>query len=294
LIDDAKLGNLAFISKYFSKYFLLCTRKSYFCASMFAQSPFRIVLLFVVLAGVGFALLPLVAVELNPRPVLPVLTVSYTLPQSSPEVVEARASAPLENVFSQLRELKKITSVSRYDGGSITLHFDKHTDLNFRRFEVASLIRRTYPTLPQSLTYPQIRQGTERKKQGLPLLSYSINAPYTPTQIKQTIENQVQKQLLLIEGISQVEVRGATDRQVTIAYNAEKLAQHQLSPQDIEQTIRQYNAQTHLGGHLTPAGERLYFKTFVALCCALWSLKRAIGKLFVCKKWRRYIGKNSA
>lgn len=228
---------------------------------MFAQSPFRIVLLFVVWAGVGFALLPLVAVELNPRPALPVLTVSYTLPQSSPEVVEAQASAPLENVFSQLRELKKITSVSRYDGGSITLYFDKHTDLNFRRFEVASLIRRTYPTLPKSLTYPQIKQGTERKRQALPLLSYSINAPYTPTQIKQTIENQLQKQLLLIEGISQVEVRGATDRQVAIAYNAEKLAQYQLSPQDIEQTIRQYNTQTHLGGHLTPAGERLYFKT---------------------------------
>ncbi|TAE19809.1 MAG: efflux RND transporter permease subunit [Bacteroidetes bacterium] len=152
-------------------------------------------------------------------------------------------------------------SVSRYDGGSITLYFDKHTDLNFRRFEVASLIRRTYPTLPKSLTYPQIKQGTERKRQALPLLSYSINAPYTPTQIKQTIENQLQKQLLLIEGISQVEVRGATDRQVAIAYNAEKLAQYQLSPQDIEQTIRQYNTQTHLGGHLTPAGERLYFKT---------------------------------
>jgi len=229
--------------------------------NIYLRSPFRVVLCFIVFALCGFSVLPLVSVELNPRPTLPVITVSYSLPQASPETVEAQATAPLENVFSQLRELKKTTSVSRHDGGVISLHFDKHSDLNFKRFEVAALIRRTYSTLPKAISYPQIRQGAEYKRQAMPLLSYTINAPYTPAQIKETIAEQIQKPLLLLQGTADVQLQGATEKQIVIAYESSQLAQYKLTPAIIQNKIQQYSTQTHLGGLLTPAGERLYLQS---------------------------------
>ena len=105
------------------------------------MSPFRIIISFIVLAIIGFALVPQLSVDLNPREREPVLTISYGIPRSSPDLVEKLATAPLEGAFSQLAELKKIQSVSNYDRGSITLRFDKKTDLDYKKFEVSAFIR---------------------------------------------------------------------------------------------------------------------------------------------------------
>ena len=83
--------------------------------------------------------------DLNPREREPVLTVSFGVPRSSPDLVEKLATSPLEGALSQLADLKKINSVSNYDRGSITLSFDKETDMEFKKFEVSSIIRQVYP-----------------------------------------------------------------------------------------------------------------------------------------------------
>lgn len=81
-------------------------------------------------------MVPLLSVDLNPREREPVLTIGYGIPRSSPEIIEKLATSPLEGAFSQLSELKKIKSVSNYDRGSITLTFDKKSDMELKKFEV--------------------------------------------------------------------------------------------------------------------------------------------------------------
>src|SRR5690606_21588156 len=114
----------------------------------------RTVIAFFVLAIIGFALVPKLSVDLNPREKEPVLRISFSVQGSSPELVEKLATAPLEGIFSQLAELKKIESVSNYNYGSVTLRFDKHTDMEFKKFETASLIRQLYPSMDAKVSYP--------------------------------------------------------------------------------------------------------------------------------------------
>jgi preprotein translocase subunit SecE len=73
------------------------------------MTPFRILVAFVVLSILGFAAVPLLSVDLNPREREPILTVSFSIPHSSPEIVEKLATSALEGAFSQVTELKKIT-----------------------------------------------------------------------------------------------------------------------------------------------------------------------------------------
>jgi hypothetical protein len=47
------------------------------------MTPFRIIISFIVLTIIGFALVPRLSVDLNPREREPVLSVSYAVPQSS-------------------------------------------------------------------------------------------------------------------------------------------------------------------------------------------------------------------
>ena len=149
------------------------------------MTPFRILVAFVVLSILGFAVVPLLSVDLNPREREPILTVSFSIPQSSPEIVEKLATSALEGAFSQVTELKKITSVSNYDRGSITLNFDKKADMELKKFEVLALIRQLYPQLDQRVNYPIVTQSAESRSDfKTPILTYSINGPFASFEIK--------------------------------------------------------------------------------------------------------------
>ncbi|MCR9082595.1 MAG: efflux RND transporter permease subunit, partial [Cyclobacteriaceae bacterium] len=149
------------------------------------MTPFRVLVAFVVLAILGVAVIPLLSVDLNPREKEPVLTIAYGIPRSSPEIIEKLATSPLEGAFSQLSELKNITSISNYDRGQITLRFDKKADMELKRFEVLSLIRQIYPQLDSRLSYPTVSQSDQaRTDEKTPILTYSVNGPFAAFEIK--------------------------------------------------------------------------------------------------------------
>ncbi|MFN3316615.1 MAG: efflux RND transporter permease subunit, partial [Raineya sp.] len=152
-------------------------------------SPFRVVFVFVVLSVVGLSLLPLVSVDLMPARYEPILQVSVAMPQTDPSTIEEKITAPLENAFSQIPHLKKISSVSRYNQATISLHFENAKDLAMARFEVASIIRHIYPKLPVGCSYPEVVQSTDEDSEKMPLLVYSINAPIASYQIKKVAED---------------------------------------------------------------------------------------------------------
>ena len=153
------------------------------------MTPFRILVAFVVLAIMGVAVIPLLSVDLNPREREPVLSISYQVPRSSPEIVEKLATSPLEGAMSQLSELKKINSISNYNQGNITLRFDKKSDMEMKKFEVSSLIRQVYPQLDSRVTYPIVTQSEQARTDfKTPILTYSVNGPFASFEIKKITE----------------------------------------------------------------------------------------------------------
>ena len=226
------------------------------------NNPFRVVIFFVALSLVGVSLIPKLAVNLNPSYNLPSLQVRFSLPESSPQVVERLATAPLENAFSQVSELKEITSVSHYHRGRITLAFEKSADINFKRFEVATLVRQVYPTLPATLSYPTITEASGSKKSDQsPFLVYTVRAPLTAHQIKQTIEDQIAPHLASLAGIEAVNTYGAEEQQITLEVEAEKLTNLRLSFADLTTSLRSVAQARDLGVHTTATGQVLTVKT---------------------------------
>ncbi|MCU0444091.1 MAG: efflux RND transporter permease subunit [Microscillaceae bacterium] len=229
---------------------------------MSALSPFRVVLVFSLVSLLSLAVLPYITLDLSPSPSLATLQVSYTLPQASPENVETQATSLFENVFSQLSNLKKISSISRYHHGMITLEFDQNADLAFKRFEVAMLIRRIYPQLPPNASYPQINLGGGKQiRQKFPILSYSINAPLAPTEIKTSVKNIFQTKLALLEGIEEVRIEGANENRLLIEYDLNKLGQWQISPQQVMSILQAQSQTKHLGSYRQASGQVFYLQT---------------------------------
>ncbi|GAB4131402.1 MAG: efflux RND transporter permease subunit [Raineya sp.] len=210
-------------------------------------SPFRIIFIFLVLSVAGFALVSQLSVDLMPARYEPVLQVSYTIPQTDPATVEQLVTAPLENAFSQIPNLKKIYSVSRYDRGYITLHFQNIEQLAFARFEIANLIRQIYPKLPQNCSYPQVEQVSEEDDEKSPLLVYSVNASLASFQIKKNVEELFKNRLASNPSVEKVEVLGAENLQIIVRYLPEKLLLYQISPSEILRKIQERTQKEYIG-----------------------------------------------
>ncbi len=199
--------------------------------------------------------------DLNPREREPVLTVSYAVPRSSPELVEKMATSPLEGALSQLSDLKKINSVSNYDRGSITLRFDKKTDMDFKKFEVASIIRQVYPALDPKVSYPLVTQSEERRSdQKTPILTYSVNGPFASFEIKKIAEDVLKSTLNRFEEIEEVTIRGANDLQLYVTYDIKKLQALKMNKQDLESAIRGAFGRSYPGALVNTREETLFIQ----------------------------------
>ncbi len=225
------------------------------------KRPFRMVIVFVVLAMIGIAFIPKLNVNFTPRYTKPAITISYGLPNSSPDIVERLATSPLENAISQIEGVNKVTSVSNYDNGSIELAFDKGEDMEFRKFEVNSLIRNIYKKLPETMSYPAVEQrgGETQNKSESPILLYSINGPYASYKIKKDVDEYILKPLSAINEIKSTQLTGANELQITVDFDPLKLMRYGLSKSDLVSSLNLFQDRNYPGMIKNAAGQQFYF-----------------------------------
>ncbi|KYG84801.1 multidrug transporter [Roseivirga seohaensis] len=241
------------------------------------KRPFRMVIVFVVLAMIGIAFIPKLNVNFTPRYTKPAITISYSLPNSSPDIVERLATSPLENAISQIEGVNKVTSVSRDNSGSIELSFDKGEDMEFRKFEINSLIRNLYKKLPETMSYPRVEQrgGETQNKTESPILLYSINGPYASYKIKKDVDEYILKPLAAINEIQRTELTGANELQITVDFDPLLLMRYGLSKSDIVNSLRLFQDRNYPGMIKNPAGQQFYFRSSSELS-SLEDLEQAV------------------
>ena len=120
-------------------------------------SSFTLIVAFICVALIGLALIPLLPVKLNPSRTLPGFTVQFSMPGTSSRVVEIEATSKLEAMLARIKGIKNIYSTSDNGSGSITIELDKYADIDAVRFEASTIIRQTWPQLPDGVSYPYIR-----------------------------------------------------------------------------------------------------------------------------------------
>lgn len=210
-------------------------------------SSFTTILIFIVLITVGLALLPVLSVKLKPSATLPSISVSYSWQGATGRVIEQEVTSVLEGMFSKIRGVKKISSTSSVNSGNIQITFDKSVDFDAARFEVASFIRQTYPSLPDRVTYPSIRVSRPDNETAKPILTYTLNAPASPYLIKKYAEDKVKPQLSSVKGISDINVYGSTPTEWVLVYDNDKLRTHKINTSQIQSALSNYLARASAG-----------------------------------------------
>ncbi|WP_026776317.1 efflux RND transporter permease subunit [Polaribacter sp. Hel_I_88] len=211
------------------------------------NSYFKIFIAYLILSFLGFLLLPKLSIRLNPSESLPSLNISYNWANASAYATEREVTNILEGGFSVVKGLTKINSKSSKGNGNITLEFNRYTNIDFVRFEIATIIRQLYKKLPEKVSYPTLSVNKPNKENERAFLSFSINAKQSPFAIQETVKNQIEPIIGAIQGVDKTQVYGATPKEFIINYNFQLLKQLSINKQDIITSLQQQFTKQSLG-----------------------------------------------
>lgn len=210
-------------------------------------SSFTLIVTFVCLSLIGVVLVPLLPVKLAPSRTLPGLTVSFSMPGNSSRVIEAEVTSKLEAMMARVKGIRKVNSTSDNGSGSISLELDKHADIDVTRFEVSTIIRQTWPQLPEGVSYPQISTRRSDDKASRPFITYTLNAPANPILIQQYAEENIKPVLGQLKGIYKVELNGATPMEWQLEYDSDQLSHLGITLQAVQRAINRHYEKEFLG-----------------------------------------------
>lgn len=210
-------------------------------------SSFTLIVAFICVALIGLALIPLLPVKLNPSRTLPGFTVQFSMPGTSSRVMEIEATSKLEAMLARIKGIKNIYSTSDNGSGSITIELDKYADIDAVRFEASTIIRQTWPQLPDGVSYPYIRMKRPDENASRPFMSFTLNAPSTPILIQQYADEHIKTRLAQIQGIYKIDLSGATPMEWVLEYDSEQLRRLGITLSDIQQAVSRYYLKEFLG-----------------------------------------------
>lgn len=210
-------------------------------------SSFTIIVTFLCVALAGVAFIPLLPIKLSPSRTLPQLTINYSMPGNSARVIEMEVTSRLESMLARIKGIKEIKSTSGNGWGYVTLELDKHTNVDAARFEASTIIRQTWPSLPDGLSYPVLEMRKPDEKESRPFMSYTLNAAATPIFIQRFAEDQIKPRLSSIAGIYRIDVSGATPMEWRLEYDSRQLFTFGVGIEDIQTAINQYYQKEFLG-----------------------------------------------
>ena len=210
-------------------------------------SPFTIIVSFLCVALAGLTFIPLLPIKLSPSRTLPKLTVSYSMPNHSARVIEMEVTSRLESMLARIKGVKVIHSLSGNGSGRVTIELDKHTNVEAARFEASTIVRQTWPGLPDGLSYPILEMSRPDDEVSGPFMAYTLNASATPVFIQQFAEDQIKPRLAALPGVYRIEVRGATPMEWRLEYDNRQLVAMGITTSDIQRAISQYYGKEFLG-----------------------------------------------
>lgn len=179
-------------------------------------------------------------IELVPDTSFPQLSLTYAWPGASPETAEAFATAPLEAAVQMVQGVEKITSRTDEGRGTITVAFDRETDMDFARMELAELIRGVEEDLPDGVSGVQVTMYIPQEFQQQAtssLLTYTFTGPLLVEALRLHIDTEITPELLRIPGVADVQVSGGRLRQLEIEMDPGQIASLGVNSDQIARAI---------------------------------------------------------
>lgn len=176
----------------------------------------------------------------------PTVEVSANLPGAGPETMAASVATPLENQFSQIAGIRKMTSVSSLGATRVTLEFELDRNIDAAALDVQTALSVAQRSLPD--TMPDAPWLRKRNPANFAIFYLRLSSPSLPVStINNYAETVLQQEVSTIDGVAQVQFWGRQRYAVRIQVNPGALAMRRLSLLDVERAVKAGNSNLATG-----------------------------------------------
>ncbi|MFU8813099.1 MAG: efflux RND transporter permease subunit [Balneolaceae bacterium] len=197
-----------------------------------------------------------IPLEMAPDLRLPSITVQYNWGSTSPEVMEQEITRRVEGAATRLRNVERIRSVSQEGRSSVTITFEQQTPVEYRILELQEYLFGLRDDFPPEVRQPRITRSIPQELQEQEtFMAYSLSGERSSRELFQMAERQIRLRMLGMDGIADVEVRGAEDPALVIRFNTTLTERLGIDTSAILQQIRR-DLNWHSSGFLESSGSR--------------------------------------
>jgi len=186
------------------------------------QRPRGTVVIFVALLFLAVISFNRVPIEGTPDATLPTLTVSASWTGADPEAVCEQLTRPIEDVAREVQGVVEVSSTSRAGSASVTVSFEKGTDMDVASMELTERVSFLKDELPEAAMIGTVTQAVPRELTSEGFLIYALTGA-EPSILKQIADDTVVPRLERIDGVSSVIVEGLGREEIVVDIDLDAL-----------------------------------------------------------------------
>lgn len=178
-------------------------------------------------------------------------------PGANPHDLEQLVALPIEEAINELDDIKKITTSLRDGVAAISVEFEHGTNAQDKYNEMVSKLNNIMGELPEDLLRVELIQWTSADVNILQLALVSEEASFARLDAE---AKRLKKKIEKVEGVKKVLIHAIPDQEVRIALDMEKMAQMNVSVEQVLLSVQSANANIP-GGLLNISGKSFGVKT---------------------------------
>ncbi|OGS02492.1 MAG: hypothetical protein A2278_00865 [Elusimicrobia bacterium RIFOXYA12_FULL_49_49] len=182
--------------------------------------------------------------ELFPSLEFPQISIVTRYEGAGPEEAEKLISKMIEESVGTVRNVKRVSSISKEGMSLVIIEFRWGTDMNFAALEVREKVDLVKERLPRDSQEPVVLKFNPFKSEAM-VLSASYNRdeddPWKLVELRQFCKKNIKDELERIEGVAKVELRGGEQKEILVEVDKGRILANQLSLLDIIKTLRETN-----------------------------------------------------
>ena len=207
-------------------------------------------LMLVLLVG-GFIMGQNISKDVFPDFELDLVGISLIYPGASPEEVERGAILAVEEAVQDIEGIKEITATAREGSGTVTIEIIEGEDVSEIAQEVKNAVDRI-SSFPEDMEDPRVTVPS-RKRYVVSLALYGDQTEHVLREMAELVRDR----LLMDPGISQVELSGVRDYEISIEISQSALRTYGLTLDGIASIVRRASVDVPGGAIQTEGGDVL-------------------------------------
>jgi HAE1 family hydrophobic/amphiphilic exporter-1 len=190
-------------------------------------------------------------VDLFPKVDFPVVSVTATLPGTSPEEMETSVTKLIEEAINTVAGVDELHSTTREGVSTVVAQFVLEKDGNIAAQEVRDKVAAIVKQLPVGMDPPLI---SKFDLDASPIMTIGVSGRRDTREVTEIAKHQIQEQLQTVPGVGAVFLSGGRQRAINVFVNPDRLVAYGLSVEDVRQALLTQNLE--VPGGLVQQGPR--------------------------------------